>query len=212
MGLSRGQYIKLERGERGLTERTITRAVDAFGASAEEVISNPRKSSLPAASLPGTRDLPVFGASNAGYGPGMAGVMVVRVDLPVEYVPRPWFLREVPDGWVVMVPGDEMEPAFDIGDSAIINPRALVRVGKDAFFVDKDSTEHLPHVLFAKNGHWLANGTTTIKGRILRLTGSNATTWFVRQFKPPNSEKKDFQLTRAAYPIALRVAGRYCGD
>lgn len=40
MGVSRGQFIKLERGERGLTERTIERAAKAFGASKSEVLGD----------------------------------------------------------------------------------------------------------------------------------------------------------------------------
>lgn len=39
MGVSRGQFIKLERGERGLTERTIDLAAKAFGVSKAEVLS-----------------------------------------------------------------------------------------------------------------------------------------------------------------------------
>ena len=41
MGVSRGQFIKLERGERGLTERTIDLAAKAFGVSKAEVLSLP---------------------------------------------------------------------------------------------------------------------------------------------------------------------------
>jgi transcriptional regulator with XRE-family HTH domain len=214
MGLSRGQYIKLERGERGLTERTIARAQEAFGVSAEEVISNPRKLSKPviaSAALPGVRDLPVYTATPAGHGPDMAGEIIVRVDRPIEYVPRPWFLREVPDGWVLLMPSDEMEPAYDIGDSAIIDPRALVRPGKDAFFVHKDSTEYLPHVLFAKYGHWLAEDSPMVRGRVARLTGSDRAAWHVHQFNPPNGQKARFPLPRVAFPIALRIVGRYSG-
>src|SRR6478736_1643553 len=38
MGVSRGQFIKLERGERGLTERTIALAAKAFGVSRAAII------------------------------------------------------------------------------------------------------------------------------------------------------------------------------
>jgi len=40
MGISRGQFIKLERGERGLTERTIALAAKAFGVPPAEVIGD----------------------------------------------------------------------------------------------------------------------------------------------------------------------------
>lgn len=39
MGISRGQYIKLERGERGLTERTIGLAAKAFGVAKAEILN-----------------------------------------------------------------------------------------------------------------------------------------------------------------------------
>lgn len=42
MGLSRGQLIKLERGERQLTERTIGLAAKAFGVDEADVIAEPR--------------------------------------------------------------------------------------------------------------------------------------------------------------------------
>lgn len=38
MGVSRGQFIKLERGERGLTARTIALAAKAFGVTPAEII------------------------------------------------------------------------------------------------------------------------------------------------------------------------------
>lgn len=42
MGISRGQFIKLERGERQLTERTISLAKKAFGVNESVIISEPR--------------------------------------------------------------------------------------------------------------------------------------------------------------------------
>ncbi|WP_284209514.1 helix-turn-helix transcriptional regulator [Methylorubrum aminovorans] len=40
MGVSRGQFIKLERGDRGLTERTIALAARAFEVSPSRVIGD----------------------------------------------------------------------------------------------------------------------------------------------------------------------------
>src|SRR5450755_207272 len=40
MGVSRGQYIKLERGERKLKERTIALAAKAFGVGEADVIAD----------------------------------------------------------------------------------------------------------------------------------------------------------------------------
>lgn len=73
MGVSRGQFIKLERGERGLTERTIALAAKAFevnpsriieGASAAE-IEPPSSSELYAAAME-IRPVQVQGLVEAG--------------------------------------------------------------------------------------------------------------------------------------------------
>ena len=49
MGLSRGQFIKLERGERQLTERTIRLAAVAFDATTYEILApeTPRRKTSP---------------------------------------------------------------------------------------------------------------------------------------------------------------------
>lgn len=43
MGISRGQFIKLERGERQLTDRTIALAAKAFGVSKGEIVDDTSK-------------------------------------------------------------------------------------------------------------------------------------------------------------------------
>jgi transcriptional regulator with XRE-family HTH domain len=62
MGISRGQFIKLERGERQLTDRTITLAAKAFGVSKGEIVDEvSSEPSRPAVN--GTvEDLPAHGA------------------------------------------------------------------------------------------------------------------------------------------------------
>ncbi|MBO9099979.1 MULTISPECIES: XRE family transcriptional regulator [unclassified Rhizobium] len=47
MGVSRGQYIKLERGERRLTSDYISLAAKAFDVRASEVIDDPRPETVP---------------------------------------------------------------------------------------------------------------------------------------------------------------------
>jgi phage repressor protein C with HTH and peptisase S24 domain len=130
----------------------------------------------------GERDLKVYAATEGGQ-----GVMVVSTD-PIEWVPRPWYLKNVRDGYAVLVVGDSMEPAFEAGDMAVVNPRLAHARGKDVILVAGESAGEF---------------TATIK-RLLSWTEKE---WRVRQFNPA----KDFVLSRREWPKALRVVGKYYG-
>lgn len=72
MGLSRGQFIKLERGERKLTERTIAQAAKGFAVSPLEVIQS-------------TSSVPVVGYAGAGgeaFFEGSPGDETIEADAP----------------------------------------------------------------------------------------------------------------------------------
>ena len=121
MGMSRAGYIKIERGERKLHEKTIAAAARAFGVSPKVILGDDSfelaTGHRPAPEFLGERDLRVYAAVEGG-----PGVMVVSTD-PIELVPRPWYMREVRDGYAVLVVGESMVPAFKPGDMAIVNPR-----------------------------------------------------------------------------------------
>lgn len=196
MGISRGQFIKLERGERGLTQRTIDLAARAFGVAPAEileegrnraditqVVGSNRGGQRPPPVLLGSRDLKVFAAVEAG-----SGTMVVSTE-PIELVPRPWYLREVKDGFAVLVVGESMEPRYEPGDLAIVNPRLPPMRGKDVILV---------------SGEMEGEFTATIK----RLLGWTETEWKLRQYNP----RKDFTLPKKEWQKALRVVGKYDGS
>jgi len=184
MGISRGQFIKLERGERGLTERTLTLASKAFGVPRAEILGD--EESAPVDRAPqefmGARDLRVFAAVEGGR-----GEMVVNTD-PIELVPRPWYLGNVRDGYAVVIVGNSMEPAYEPGDMAVVNPRLPPMRGKDAILVGSE-----------EKGEFVA----TIK----RVLGWTEKEWRLRQFNP----RKDFVLSRKDWPRALRVVGKFSG-
>lgn len=134
----------------------------------------------------GRRDLPVFAAAEGG-----SGEMVVSTD-PIEMVPRPWYLKDVKDGYAVLIVGDSMAPAFEPGDIAVVNPRLPPMRGKDMIFISDQTAGEF---------------TATIK-RLIRWTERD---WHVRQFNPPSGQKAEFTLSRKTWPRALRVVGKYYG-
>lgn len=185
MGISRGSFIKLERGERKLHQDTLARAAKAFDVSREAILADDLKTA-PAPIFMGERDLKVFAAAEGG-----PGEMVVSTE-PIELVPRPWYLRSVRDGFAVLVVGESMVPAFDPGDIAVVNPRLPPLRGKDVILVRAE--EH---------GEFRA----TIK----RLVSWTPTHWNLLQFNPAKGEKAEFSLPRREWPKALRVVGKYSG-
>lgn len=134
----------------------------------------------------GERDLKVFAATEGG-----SGEMVVSTD-PIELVPRPWYMKEVRDGYAVLVVDQSMVPAFEPGDMAIVNPRLPPMRGKDVILV---GGEH--------EGEF--------KASIKRLEGWTSTLWHLRQFNPPRGEKHEFSRAKRDWPKALRVVGKYYG-
>lgn len=190
MGVSRGQFIKLERGERRLSADTLVRAMKAFNVLMEQVIDEANVPDVeghrpPPAAL-GDRDLPVYAAAEGG-----PGEMVVATD-PIETVQRPWYLKDVRDGFAVLITGESMSPVFEPGDIAVVNPRLPPMRGKDTIFA---------------SGTESGEFTATIK----RLVKWSERDWHVQQFNPPAGQKSEFTLTRKAWPKALRVVGKYYG-
>lgn len=134
----------------------------------------------------GERDLKVFAAVEGGD-----GEMVIHAD-PIDIVQRPWYLKNVRDGYAVLVVGDSMIPAFEPGDIAVVNPRLPPMKNADMIFVAGDD-----------RGEFRAS----IK-RLLRWTADD---WFVLQFNPASGKSREFTLSRLEWPKALRVVGKYYG-
>jgi phage repressor protein C with HTH and peptisase S24 domain len=130
----------------------------------------------------GARDLPVFAAVEGGDGD-----LVVSTE-PVDLVPRPWYLGEVKDGYGVIVTGDSMVPAYDPGDTAIVNPRLPFMRGKVHIFTCESENSHF-------------------KASIKMLVKVTETEWIVEQHNPP----KTYSLPRSIWTHARRVVGKYNG-
>lgn len=133
----------------------------------------------PLPQLVGERDLPVYSAAEGG-----TGEMVVYTD-PIEMVPRPWFMRGK-EGYAVLIVGDSMEPEFEPGDYALVNPRLPLIRGKPAIFIAQED-----------DGDFRAS--------IKRLVRATETHWIVKQFNPA----KELKLAKTQWPRAIRVIGKY---
>jgi transcriptional regulator with XRE-family HTH domain len=190
MGMSRAGYIKLERGERKLHEKTIAAAARAFGVAPKVILGDESfelaTGHRPVPEFLGERDLKVYAAVEGG-----PGVMVVSTD-PIELVPRPWYMREVRDGYAVLVVGESMVPAFKPGDMAIVNPRLPPLRGQDVILIGGEQT-----------GEFRAS--------IKHLEGWDVRAWKLRQYNPPRGEKAELNWPRRDWPKALRVVGKYYG-
>jgi phage repressor protein C with HTH and peptisase S24 domain len=134
----------------------------------------------------GENDLPVFAATEAG-----PGEMVVSSD-PIEYVPRPWYLKGAKDGYAVLVVGESMEPRYSPGEIVIVNPKAALVRGKDAI------------ITTAQEGG-------DFRAMIKTYLGATQDVWKLKQFNPPPGAKSEFQVNKKEWPHAVRVVGRYDG-
>lgn len=134
----------------------------------------------------GARDLPVFSAVEGG-----PGEIVVSTD-PIDYVPRPWFLQHVKEGYAVIVTGESMVPVYEPGDMVLVNPKLPAVRGKNAIFA---SSEH----------------DSEFKATVKRLERSTPRDWLVKQWNPPEGAPHEFALSKAQWPRALRIVGKYEG-
>lgn len=197
MGANYATYAGHENGNRGIKRQDIVRYAIFFGVTPNwlqfgvEVDNKgrllerkpPIENLITKVEAPlGARDLPVFAAVEGGDGD-----LVVSTE-PVELVPRPWYLGEVKDGFGVIVTGESMYPAYEPGDTAIVNPRLPYMRGKIHIFTAESENSHF-------------------KATIKKLVGATDKHWKVEQFNPP----KVFELDRSIWTNARRVVGKYNG-
>lgn len=166
MGISRSQFIKLERGERGLTERTIALAAKAFGVSRARVMgeaevspaeadaapSPPSNASRPEeagqvdiARFKGPRNVPVLG-TGVGGDEGDFRFNGQRID----HAPRPPGIADRLDVYAIYVVGDSMAPAYEDGTLIYVDPHRRP-APRDYVVVEKHgSSEDEPGDAFVK--------------------------------------------------------------
>lgn len=169
LGLSAGALLVTER--LAMTKQSpIARAIASFeGYRAPPAIL-------------GEGDLPVFAATEGGR-----GEMVVSTD-PIEMVPRPWYMKNVKEGYAVLVTGESMEPRYSPGEIVVVNPKAALVRGKDVI------------VHTAREGG-------DFRAMVKSYMGASEDAWRLRQFNPAT----DLKLSKKEWPFAVRVVGRYDG-
>lgn len=177
-------YVRdaLRRGRGGKLENLSKIAIALHKSSDWLTSVMPPDEPAPVPSFRGDLDLPLYAATEGGR-----GEMLVSSD-PIDHVARPWFLRNVPDGYAVIVSGHSMEPRYDAGEYVWVHPRApLVR--------NKDAIVHT-----AKEGG-------DFRAMIKTYLGDTADSWRLKQWNP----QQEFTAKKREWPFAIRVVGRYDG-
>lgn len=130
----------------------------------------------------GAIDLPVFGCIES-----LGGLMLDPT--PIQMIERPPGLRYSPSAFGIYCPNAQQAPAFEPKDTVLIDPSRPAMIGDDALLVRNfDGSTAAP-----------------FDGVLRRLIGQTDTHWRVRQFNPA----KDYNLSKAEWPRALFVAGKY---
>jgi len=130
------------------------------------------------------RDFPVYSAAEGGPGE------LIRTSDPVDWIPRPAPVQHVKTAYGQLVVGTSMEPEYEAGDTALVNPLLPLINGVTCIFYHEDSE---------------GQARATIK----RLLRASTTTWHVRQWNPPPGMKTEFTLDRREWAIAHRVFGKH---
>ncbi|HZH50291.1 MAG TPA: LexA family transcriptional regulator [Microvirga sp.] len=122
-----------------------------------------------------------------GAAEGGAGALKISQD-PIGTVARPPALNGVHNAYAVYVVGTSMEPEFEHGDEAYVNPKLPPIPGSTCIFYTND-----PH---------------DDRAMIKRLVRVTADEWHVRQWNPPEGQDRDFTVSRADWPVCHRVVGK----
>jgi len=173
---------KIERGQIKFS-RYMSRIATHLGIVTEQSLPGGSGPVLPPASPPSAiplfadeRDLPVHGSERVGWD------MMLTAE-PISYTLRPAPLKSVKDAYGVLVSTTAHEPAFEVGDTALIHPHMPPELGKD--------------VLLIGDGAAAAIG---------RLVGNSDRAWQLRQW---NRGPKPVSYDKARWPRCQRVIGKY---
>ena len=150
--------------------------------SAQLFTPSSRRTALQVAAQEGS--FPIYAAAEGGR-----GTMVVSTD-PIDHMPTPSVMKNVQDGFGVLVVGESMFPAYEPGDIALINPRLPFMRDTDVVFVSGET-----------DGDFTAS--------IKRLVNWDDDNWTAKQWNPAQGEPSEFALLRKTWQRALRVIGKY---
>ena len=181
-GVSQQVIADIESG-RTIRPRQLHEIAAALGTTIEQLDPERyNRSPLEVSNPPiyGERDLPIYASAEGGD-----GAMIITFD-PIAFTLRPAPLIGVKGGYGMYVVGESMLPAYEPGDTVLVNPHIPPTPNKDAVF-------------FHSDGHGQTRA--TIK-RLLKVT---TTEWKVMQWNP----HKEFILDRTTWAQCQIIVGKY---
>lgn len=150
---------------------------DRFKKQARQGVLSSR--AAPPAEILGARDLPIYASAEGGGG------SIIMTFEPIDFITRPAPLMNVRDAYAIYVVGESMAPAYEPGDTALVNPHLPPAPGRD--------------VILSKgiDGH--------SEALIKRMVKASATDWHVQQWNPA----KTFTLPRKEWVTCHIVIGKF---
>lgn len=154
VGTSRSQIVKLERGERRLTQEWMERLAKPLGVPAAALISADvpgnsdesetitlRKPASQAPQLPPRAEMPMD-VEVRGTAAGAVGEGAFQLeDAVIDRVRRPPGIADARDVYALYVVGDSMSPRFEPGELIYVSERRPPRIG-DCVVVQVQNAEH----------------------------------------------------------------------
>lgn len=145
---------------------------------------NVSPTALPAVGDPyGPKDFQIYSAAEGGPGE------ILRSVDPVDWWPRPIEVQRVTGAYGMYIVGTSMEPEFEPGHVAVINPN-LPHVGGK------------PYIFYAET----EDG--SVRATVKRLRHQTGDAWHVTAHNPGDGQKADFTLPRSLWKVAHRIVGR----
>jgi phage repressor protein C with HTH and peptisase S24 domain len=193
-GVGQSTIDRIEKGEFRRVPPSLYQIATALGLTVGDfdpalADATPQRRPQAGAIIPGERlvgadrDFPIHASAEGGAGE------IIFDTQPVEFTPRPSIVASVRGAYGLIVTGSSMEPEFEAGDTAIINPHLpVVPGGTYIFYAEKDGQAR-----------------ATIK----RLRRATADSWLVRQHNPAEGQKHDFALSRREWTVVHRVLGKH---
>lgn len=181
IGVSQSLIAQLESGAVTSTKhifkiaKTLGVSVSVFDASATEQAA-PNAQPI----VSGRADTPIYSSAEGGR-----GALIVTWE-PVDWIVRPAPLLHARGGYGILVSGDSMFPAYEPGDTALVNPLIKPALMRDAIFFKGD-------------------GDDISEALIKRLVKASSTEWHVRQWNPT----RDFTLKKTEWTRCHAVIGKW---
>lgn len=184
--ISTSQLSRIETGKREPRVADIEKIAKAVGVDPSQLLDSPGDTDVapianfrpPQKFFSEAATMPVYAAAEGGN-----GSLIITTE-PLEYVKRPYTLEAVSEAYAILIVGESMDPAYEPGDTAWVNPRLPPMRGTDVILYSLEDEAH-----------------ATIK----RLIGWTETEWHLRQYNPP----KDFKLKRKEWSKCHRVVGKF---